>query len=277
MALVLDRSGSMAAARKFADRPRGRCARAAMLPRQADRFALVVFDSQMDVLVAGTDATPARGAARWHARQRRAARLHGSLRGSMRGAEQLAERLRRQRIARALLLTDGLANAGTTNHRRSSGMRASCASAASPPYLRCRRGLRRAAAARPGARGGRQLLFPREPRRKSPTCLEQAGRSAGSRDAARHAARAACRPGRAGRAAQPASVTSSRRRRPRTARGARRPGGPGRSWKRWCRAALRASARSGRGDGRAGGAGRGRRAGGAGRVRFASGRMPTAP
>ena len=111
----------MAGARKFA-LARDAVAQALRMLRAEDRFALVVYDDQIDVLAAGTSATPR---AKTDAlamldtvEPRGSTDLCG---GWMTGCEQLADTLDEQRISRALLLTDGLANAGTTDHATLAG------------------------------------------------------------------------------------------------------------------------------------------------------------
>lgn len=116
VALVLDRSGSMGGDRKFglARQAVERCL--AML-RPSDRFSLVVYDHEVDVLVPATPASD-------ESRQLAMSRLAGiAPRGTtdlgagwLRGCEQVARYLDEQAIGRALLLTDGLANQGITDH-----------------------------------------------------------------------------------------------------------------------------------------------------------------
>ncbi|HTK48272.1 MAG TPA: VWA domain-containing protein [Gemmatimonadaceae bacterium] len=114
VALVLDRSGSMDGERKF-DLAREAVERALALLRPEDRFTLVVYDDVADVLAESTEATP-------EARRLALARLgevqpRGSTdlhAGWSAGAAQLARRLDERSVARALLLTDGLANQGIT-------------------------------------------------------------------------------------------------------------------------------------------------------------------
>ena len=115
VALVLDRSGSMSGLRKF---PLAREAveQALRLLRPDDRFTLVVYDEKVDVLVSTTEATA-------DARRRaidalRDVQPRGSTdlcAGWLRGCEQLADHLNDEGVARALLLTDGLANHGITD------------------------------------------------------------------------------------------------------------------------------------------------------------------
>ncbi|MBP1704624.1 MAG: hypothetical protein H6Q36_363 [Chloroflexi bacterium] len=114
VALVLDRSGSMAGlkiglAKQAVDR-----ALSAIDDR--DRFAVVVYDDQIDV-VAGL--APAAREAKDRARERLGAidaRGTTNLAGGwLAGCEQVALGQGDERVARALLLTDGLANVGITD------------------------------------------------------------------------------------------------------------------------------------------------------------------
>jgi Ca-activated chloride channel homolog len=116
VALVLDRSGSMEGENKFALARKAVESALAMLSSD-DRFTLVVYDTEVDVLAAGTLAT--RDA------KRRALELlaHIGPRGStdlcsgwMRGCEGVAQYLEAETVSRALLLTDGLANVGVQDH-----------------------------------------------------------------------------------------------------------------------------------------------------------------
>lgn len=123
LALVLDRSGSMGGEKFVLARQAVEQALAQLHP--SDHFALVVYDDRVDVLA---ESAPATHAARRAALDRLAAiepRGSTDLAGGwMRGCEQVAltmERLRAGRgdqvaISRCLLLTDGLANHGLTDH-----------------------------------------------------------------------------------------------------------------------------------------------------------------
>ncbi|MEO8334311.1 MAG: VWA domain-containing protein [bacterium] len=116
ISLVLDRSGSMQGENKF---PLAVSAveQALKLLGTTDRFSLIVFDDQVDVLMTSTLATP-------DARKRALRALHqvqprqstDLCAGWMHGCEQLSEFVADGTISRALLLTDGHANAGETNH-----------------------------------------------------------------------------------------------------------------------------------------------------------------
>lgn len=116
IALVLDRSGSMSSEAKFPLAVKAVEQALAMLHPE-DRFSLVVFDDEVDVLAHSRTATPI---ARREALQalhdvgpRGCTNLSG---GWLRGCEQVAESLSDRAISRALLLTDGLANSGITDH-----------------------------------------------------------------------------------------------------------------------------------------------------------------
>ena len=115
VAFVLDRSGSMDGSKiKLARRAVDHALR---LLRSDDRFALVVYDSEIDVIVESTLATHD---ACEHARARLAsieARDSTDLCGGwLAGCEQVARYIEGQGLGRALLLTDGLANQGVTDH-----------------------------------------------------------------------------------------------------------------------------------------------------------------
>jgi Ca-activated chloride channel family protein len=114
LAFVLDRSGSMSGEKirlaKLA--VEGSIARL----KSDDRFSIVVYDDQVDVVVGSTLATEE---ARKYALLRLGvidARNQTDLGGGwLRGAEQVALHLEAEGINRALLLTDGLANVGITD------------------------------------------------------------------------------------------------------------------------------------------------------------------
>ena len=126
VAFVLDRSGSMADERKFT-LAREAVEQALRMLQPEDRFSLVVYDTEIDVLMASTRATPdaKRRALRALAEvgPRGGTDLGG---GWLRGCEQVAEFLTEplshsqtvnpsNRVSRCLLLTDGLANHGITD------------------------------------------------------------------------------------------------------------------------------------------------------------------
>jgi Ca-activated chloride channel homolog len=113
--LVLDRSGSMSSERKFG-LARDAVEQSLRMLRSDDRFALVVYDTEINVLMPSTLATPA-------AKEQAMSMLHevgprgGTDLGAgwLRGCEQVAEFLVEERVSRCLLLTDGLANHGMTD------------------------------------------------------------------------------------------------------------------------------------------------------------------
>ena len=115
VAFVLDRSGSMSG-QKLALAKRAIDAALTML-RPEDRFSVVTYDDRIDVLV---PAMPASAEGRETARQRLdAIGARGSTdlsTGWLSGCEQIADVASDATIARTLLLSDGLANRGITNH-----------------------------------------------------------------------------------------------------------------------------------------------------------------
>jgi Ca-activated chloride channel family protein len=118
VALVLDRSGSMASEQKFG-LARQAVEQALRMLRTDDRVALVVYDNQIDVLLESSHAT---SEAKERGRDALAGvepRANTDLCGGwLRGCEQIAEHLRDHDVGRCLLLTDGLANTGETNPAR---------------------------------------------------------------------------------------------------------------------------------------------------------------
>jgi Ca-activated chloride channel homolog len=115
LALVLDRSGSMSGGKL--DLARQAADRALALLGAGDRFAVVVYDDQVDIVTPSSRASAA-------ALDRAAERLRGiEPRGStdlcsgwLTGCEQVGREIDRESIGRCLLLTDGLANHGITDH-----------------------------------------------------------------------------------------------------------------------------------------------------------------
>jgi Ca-activated chloride channel homolog len=114
VAFVLDRSGSMggekiALARRAVDH-------ALRLLRSTDRFSLVVYDSEIDVIVGSTLATPeACTSARTRLASIEARDSTDLCGGWLAGCEQLARYVEGEALGRCLLLTDGLANHGVTD------------------------------------------------------------------------------------------------------------------------------------------------------------------
>jgi len=114
LAFVIDRSGSMHGVKiELAKRAvREAIARLA----SADRFAVVSYDDQIDVLVESTAATTDARRAALAAIDRLDARGSTNLgEGWLRGCEQVADHLAADGVNRVLLLTDGLANQGMTD------------------------------------------------------------------------------------------------------------------------------------------------------------------
>lgn len=114
VSLVLDRSGSMSG-EKF-ELARQAAHKAFQLLASDDRFSLVVYDTEIDVVTGSTHAT---ADARRIARERLAEiEPRGSTNlcgGWLRGCEQVGLGLTHDTIGRCLLLTDGLANVGITD------------------------------------------------------------------------------------------------------------------------------------------------------------------
>jgi Ca-activated chloride channel family protein len=115
VSFVLDRSGSMGGERKI-ELVREAADKAIGMLSQDDRFSLVVYDDQIDVLM---ESTPASNEAKREARRRLGridARGNTDLGGGwLRGCEQAAVHLNPAVSAKCLLLTDGLANRGITD------------------------------------------------------------------------------------------------------------------------------------------------------------------
>jgi Ca-activated chloride channel family protein len=115
VAFVLDRSGSMAGENKF-HLARQAVEQSLRLLRSEDRFSLVVYDAHVDVLARSTRATPHAIRAALDALAAVGPRGATDLfSGWMRGCEQAAEFVDQEGVSRVLLLTDGLANHGTTD------------------------------------------------------------------------------------------------------------------------------------------------------------------
>jgi Ca-activated chloride channel family protein len=117
LALVLDRSGSM-------EGPKLEMARAALRQaiqclRAQDRFSVVTYDDKIDVLLPSSLATPAARAHAERSIETVEARAGTDLCGGwLRGCEQVGLHLTGEELGRCLLLTDGLANQGITDHDR---------------------------------------------------------------------------------------------------------------------------------------------------------------
>ena len=115
LAFVLDRSGSMSGEKIRLAKQAVEYSIARL--QSDDRFSIVTYDDVIDVVVASTYAT---AEARQDALARLAtvdARNQTNLGGGwLRGAEQIALHLAPEGVNRTLLLTDGLANVGITDH-----------------------------------------------------------------------------------------------------------------------------------------------------------------
>ncbi|MGH7579235.1 MAG: vWA domain-containing protein, partial [Gemmatimonadales bacterium] len=114
IALVLDRSGSMAGGKL--DLARQAAERALALLQPDDRFSVVVYDDRVDLI---TPASPATQAERTRAADR-LSRIEprGSTdlcSGWLTGCEQVGREVSEESVGRCLLLTDGLANHGITD------------------------------------------------------------------------------------------------------------------------------------------------------------------
>jgi Ca-activated chloride channel homolog len=116
LGFVLDRSGSMGGQEKLG------LARQAVLEAvhrldDPDRFAAVVYDNEIEVVVGSVTASHESrrlAAARLRTIEARGTTdLHG---GWLAGCEQVAGNLQAEGVNRVLLLTDGLANVGVTDH-----------------------------------------------------------------------------------------------------------------------------------------------------------------
>ena len=115
IAIVLDRSGSMEGERKFA-LARQAVEQSLKVLRADDRFSLVVFDTEIDVLAHSQRATPEakrKALAALESVEPRSGTDLGA--GWLKGCEQVAEYLDGDSVNRCLLLTDGMANHGITD------------------------------------------------------------------------------------------------------------------------------------------------------------------
>jgi len=111
VAFVIDRSGSMAGQKIALAKEAVRTAVALLRP--SDRFAIVTYDDQIDVVTPGAPATAEAKRRATRALENVDARGSTNLgEGWLRGAEQVALLQDERFVSRILLLTDGLANIG---------------------------------------------------------------------------------------------------------------------------------------------------------------------
>jgi Ca-activated chloride channel family protein len=114
LAFVLDRSGSMSGAKMETARQAVEDAIARL--SADDRFAVVVYDDQIDVVAESLLASPDNRRRAVESLARVDARNSTNLgEGWLRGCEQVARHLVEKGVNRTLLLTDGLANVGITD------------------------------------------------------------------------------------------------------------------------------------------------------------------
>ena len=115
LAFVIDRSGSMHGDK--IDYARRAVALGIRSLREADRFAVVAYDDGIELVARTSAATPAERDRAAAAVERIQPRAHTDLHGGwQKGCEQVVEQLTREAVGRCLLLTDGLANTGVTDH-----------------------------------------------------------------------------------------------------------------------------------------------------------------
>ena len=115
LGLVIDRSGSMSGQK--IEKARAAVVRAIQTLRPQDRFSVVASDTQVEVVVPSTHATPeARAAAEQAVRSLEPGSSTDLCAGWLRGCEQVGLHLADEQLGRCLLLTDGLANHGITDH-----------------------------------------------------------------------------------------------------------------------------------------------------------------
>ena len=116
IALILDRSGSMDGENKFPLAVEA-VKQSLRLLASTDRVSIIVFDERVDVILPSTFATAE--AKRRALRELQQVRPRGSTdlcSGWMHGGAELSDHIADGIVTRALLLTDGQANHGETNH-----------------------------------------------------------------------------------------------------------------------------------------------------------------
>ena len=114
VAFVVDRSGSMGGEKiRLA---RDAVVQALRMLRPSDRFAVVMYDNEIQVVVPSTAAAAEAIRNAVDQVQRIEARGNTDLSGGwLKGCEEIAGRLQDSQVSRCLLLTDGLANQGITD------------------------------------------------------------------------------------------------------------------------------------------------------------------
>ena len=115
VAFVVDRSGSMGGEKiRLA---REAVVQALRMLRSSDRFTVVMYDDHIDVVVPSTEAsTEAVKNAIGQVQQIEARGSTDLGAGWLKGCEEMAAHLRSGQVSRCVLLTDGLANRGITDH-----------------------------------------------------------------------------------------------------------------------------------------------------------------
>jgi Ca-activated chloride channel homolog len=114
VSFVIDRSGSMGGSK--IDLARQAVVQALRMLRASDRFSVVIYDHDVDVVVPSTLASAEALKNAIAQVERVQARGNTNLSGGwLKGCEELAQHLQPGQVARCLLLTDGLANNGITD------------------------------------------------------------------------------------------------------------------------------------------------------------------
>ena len=114
VAFVIDRSGSMGGSK--IELARDAVVQALRMLKASDRFSVVAYDDQVDVLVPSTLASSEAIRNAIAGVQRLQARGSTDLSGGwLKGCEEIAQHLQESQVARCILLTDGLANHGITD------------------------------------------------------------------------------------------------------------------------------------------------------------------
>ncbi len=168
VALVIDKSGSMGGGKLELAKMAARRAVELLGPR--DHVALVAYDTDVELLAAGALLDPSHQrrllSAIDHLHPGSSTNLSG---GWLMGCEEVGRAGREGTIARTLLLSDGLANAGITDVERAQDpRRRTPRPRRGHQHLRHRRRLRRTAHGRDGPRRRRQLLLPPAARNRFP-------------------------------------------------------------------------------------------------------------